>query len=183
MHLKPRKERALGADGIIQELRPKLAKVPGMSVYLQVPPSIRIGGNLTKSLYQYTLSGTDFKELQHWAPLIEAKLRDISGLQDVTTDLQITSPQVRADIDRDQAQALGVTPQQIESSLYDSYGNRQISTIYTPSHEYFVILEALPQDQRDPMALSKLYISSSGSSTRPPLVPLDAVSKLTPTVG
>jgi HAE1 family hydrophobic/amphiphilic exporter-1 len=183
MHLKPRKERALGADEIVQELRPKLARVPGMSVYLQVPPSIRIGGNLTKSLYQYTLSGTDFKELQHWAPLIEAKLRDISGLQDVTTDLQITSPQVRVDIDRDKAQALGVTPQQIESALYDSYGNRQISTIYTPSNEYFVILEALPQDQRDPMALSKLYISSSSSSTGPRLVPLDAVAKLTRTVG
>ncbi len=181
MHLKPRKERSLGAEEIIQELRPKLAKVPGMSVYLQVPPTIRIGGNLTKSLYQYTLSGTDFKELQHWAPLIEAKLREISGLQDVTTDLQLTSPQVRVDIDRDKAQALGVTPQQIESALYDSYGNRQISTIYTPSNEYFVILEALPQDQRDPMALSKLYISSS--STGPRLVPLDAVAKLTRTVG
>jgi HAE1 family hydrophobic/amphiphilic exporter-1 len=183
MHLKPRKERALDADGIIQELRPKLAKVPGMSVYLQVPPTIRIGGNLTKSLYQYTLSGTDFKELQHWAPLIEAKLRDIPGLQDVTTDLQLTSPQVRVDIDRDKAQALGVTPQQIESALYDSYGNRQISTIYTPSNEYFVILEALPQDQRDPMALSKLYISSSSSSTGTRLVPLDAVAKLARTVG
>ncbi len=87
------------------------------------------------------------------------------------------------DIDRDKAQALGVTPQQIESALYDSYGNRQISTIYTPSNEYFVILEALPQDQRDPMALSKLYISSSSSSTAPRLVPLDAVAKLTRTVG
>jgi HAE1 family hydrophobic/amphiphilic exporter-1 len=182
MHLKPRKERALSADEIIQELRPKLARVPGMSVYLQVPPTIRIGGNLTKSLYQYTLSGTDFKELQHWAPLIEAKLRDISGLQDVTTDLQLTSPQVRVDIDRDKAQALGVTPEQIESALYDSYGNRQVSTIYTPSNEFFVILEALPQDQRDPMALSKLYISSS-SSTGPRLVPLDAVAKLSRTVG
>src|SRR5229473_2764120 len=193
MHLKPRKERALGADEIVQELRPKLARVPGMSVYLQVPPSIRIGGNLTKSLYQYTLSGTDFKELQHWAPLIEAKLRDISGLQDVTTDLQITSPQVRVDIDRDKAQALGVTPEQIENALYDSYGNRQISTIYTPSNEYFVIMEALPQDQRDPAALAKLYISTSGASssngsnssgaagTR--LVPLEAVAKLTRTVG
>jgi HAE1 family hydrophobic/amphiphilic exporter-1 len=186
MHLKPRKERALDADGIIQELRPKLAKVTGMSVYLQVPPSIRIGGNLTKSLYQYTLSGTDFTELQHWAPLIEAKLRDIPGLQDVTTDLQITSPQVRVDIDRDKAQALGVTPEQVENALYDSYGNRQISTIYTPSNEYFVILEALPQDQRDAMALSKLYISSTpanGASTGPRLVPLDAVAKLTRTVG
>jgi HAE1 family hydrophobic/amphiphilic exporter-1 len=184
MHLTPRRDRALTADQIIQELRPKLARVPGMSVYLQVPPTIRIGGQLTKSLYQYTLSGTDFVELQHWAPLIEGKLREIPGLQDVTTDLQITSPQVRVDIDRDKAQALGITPQQIENALYDAYGNRQISTIYTPSNEYFVIMETLPNDQRDAGALSKLYISSAaGTAAGGRLVPLDAVATLTRTVG
>ncbi|HEV2689730.1 MAG TPA: efflux RND transporter permease subunit, partial [Bryobacteraceae bacterium] len=183
MHLKPRKERALSADEIVQELRPKLASVPGMSVYLQVPPTIRIGGNLTKSLYQYTLSGTDFTELQHWAPLIEAKLREIPGLQDVTTDLQITSPQVRLDIDRDKAQALGVTAEQIENALYDAYGNREISTIYTPSNEYFVIMETLPKDQRDPAALSKLYLSSSAGTGAGRLIPLDEVARLTRTVG
>jgi len=179
MHLKPRKERALSADEIIQELRPKLARVPGMSVYLQVPPTIRIGGQLTKSLYQYTLSGADFAELRQWAPIIEGKLRELPELQDVTTDLQITSPQVRVDIDRDKAQALGVTAQQIENALYDSYGNRQVSTIYTPSNEYFVILEALPRDQRDPSALSKLYIT--GTENR--LIPIDTVAKLTRTIG
>jgi HAE1 family hydrophobic/amphiphilic exporter-1 len=183
MHLKPRNERKLNADEIIQELRPKLSRIPGISVYLQVPPTIRIGGQLTKSLYQYTLSGADFPELQHWAPIIESKLREIPGLQDVTTDLQVTSPQVRLDIDRDKAQALGVTPEQIENALYDAYGNRQISTIYTPSNEYFVIMETLPQDQRDPLALSKLYLSSSAGTGAGRLVPLDEVAKLTRTVG
>jgi hydrophobic/amphiphilic exporter-1 (mainly G- bacteria), HAE1 family len=207
--LKPQSERKLTAEQVVQELRPKLARIPGISVYMQVPATIRIGGQLTKSLYQYTLSGTDFKELQHWAPILEAKLRDMPNLQDVTTDLQISSPQVTVDIDRDKAHALGVTPQQIEDALYDAYGNRQISTIYTPSNEYYVIIEALPQDQRDPLALSKLYITSSGatsasnptsataassdsSSTSAPatpaapgprLVPLDEVAKLTRTVG
>jgi HAE1 family hydrophobic/amphiphilic exporter-1 len=111
------------------------------------------------------MSGTDFKELQHWAPQLEARLRDMPDLQDVTTDLQISTPQVTLDIDRDNPQALGVTPQQIENGLCDAYGNRQISTICTPSNEYYVILEALPQDQRDPLALSKLYITSSGSTS------------------
>ncbi len=180
MHLKPLNERTMSADDIIQELRPKLARVPGISVYLQVPPTIRIGAQLSKSLYQYTLSGTDFKELQHWAPIIESSLRDLPGFQDVTTDLQITSPQVTIDIDRDKAQSLGITPSQIENALYDAYGNRQISTIYTPSNEYFVIMEALPQDQRDPGALSKLYVSA-GAGGR--LIPLDSVAKLTRTAG
>ena len=179
MHLKPRNERTLSAEQIIQELRPKLARVPGISVYLQVPPTIRIGGQLTKSLYQYTLSGADFKELAHWSPIIEGKLREIGELQDVTTDLQITSPQVMVNINRDQAQALGVTADQVENVLYDAYGNRQISTIYTPSNEYFVIVEVQPKDQMDPAALSKLYVAGTGGR----LVPLNAVATLTRTVG
>jgi hydrophobic/amphiphilic exporter-1 (mainly G- bacteria), HAE1 family len=177
--LKPRKQRALSADEVIQELRPKLAQVPGMNVFLQNPPTIRIGGQLSKSLYQYTLSGTDFKELQHWAPLVEAKLRDTPILQDVTTDLQLTSPQVMVNIDRDRAQTLGVTPDQIENALYNAYGNRQISTIYTPSNEYQVIMEVQPQYQRNPAELSKLYIAATGGK----LVPLDAVATLTRSVG
>jgi hydrophobic/amphiphilic exporter-1 (mainly G- bacteria), HAE1 family len=207
--LKPRSERIMSAEQIVQSLRPALSKIPGISIYLQVPATIRIGGQLTKSLYQYTLSGTDFKELQHWAPILEGRLRDMPDLQDVTSDLRITTPQVTVDIDRDKAQSLGVTPQQIENALYDAYGNRQISTIYTPSNEYRVILEALPQDQRDPLALSKLYITSSGatspnnptsaapastdsSSSTPAasaaglagrLIPLDEVATLTRTVG
>ena len=179
MHLKPRPGRKLSADEIIQELRPKLARIPGINVFLQNPPLIRIGGQFTKSLYQFTLFGTDTKELQFWSPKIESRLREMPDLQDVTSDLQIASPQVTVDIDRDKAQALGVTAEQIENTLYNAYGNHQISTIYTPSNEYWVILEVAPKYQLDPNALSKLYISAGGGR----LVPLDTVAHLTRGVG
>ncbi|HWQ31245.1 MAG TPA: multidrug efflux RND transporter permease subunit [Blastocatellia bacterium] len=177
--LKPRSERKLSVDEIIQELRPKLATIPGINVYLQNPPSIRIGGTLSKSLYQFTLQGADVKELYQLAPQVEARMRQLPGLQDVTSDLQITSPQVVVDIDRDRAQALGVTPDQIENALYSAYGQRQISTIYTPANQYWVIMEVEPQYQRDPSALSLLYVRSSGGQQ----VPLSTVAKLTRTVG
>ena len=98
---------------------------------MQNPPLIRIGGNLTKSLYQYSLQDTDVKELFHWAPILMEKLSQQPGFQDVTSDLQITKPQVNVEIDRDKASALGVTAQQIENALYDAFGERQSSTIYT----------------------------------------------------
>ena len=178
-HLKPRAERQLDADQIIQELRPKLAKVPGISVFLQNPPLIRIGGQLTKSLYQFTLSGTDTKELNEWAPKVEEKLRASNILQDVTTDLQLTNPEVTVEIDRDRALALSVTPEQVENTLYSAYSNRQVSTIYTPSNQYFVIMELDPKFQRDPAQLSKLYVHSSSGK----LVPLSEVAALRRTVG
>jgi HAE1 family hydrophobic/amphiphilic exporter-1 len=163
MHLKPRNERTLSASQIIQELNPKLARIPGMNTYLQVPPMIRIGGRLTKSLYQFTMQDSDMRELYHWAPIVESRLRSIPGLQDVTTDLQIKSPQVVVTIDRDRASAQGVTSAQIERALADAYGSGQVSTIYTPTNEYWVIMELEPQYQRDPAALSLLYIRSSAA--------------------
>jgi HAE1 family hydrophobic/amphiphilic exporter-1 len=178
MRLKPRGTRP-PAQQIIQELRTKLAHVPGMRTYLQIPPLIRIGGQLTKSLYQYTLQDSDTKELYHWAPIVEARLRTIPGLQDVTTDLQIKSPQAVVNIDRDKASTYGVTPAQIEQALADAYGSEQISTIYTPTNEYWVILELEPQYQRDPAALSLLYIRSSSGQ----LVPMNDVATLSPGVG
>ncbi len=179
MRLKPRDERQLDAEQIIEELRPKLARIPGISVFLQVPPLIRIGGQLTKSLYQFTLSGTDTKELNEWAPRVEAKLRESSILQDVTTDLQLTNPEITVDINRDRALALGITADQVENTLYSAYSNRQVSTIYTPSNQYFVIMEVEPRYQRDPAELSKLYVRSSGGN----LVPLSEVTALRRTVG
>ncbi len=179
LHLKPRPPRELNVEEVIQELRPKLAQVPGISVYMQNPPPIRIGGQLTKSLYQLTLQGPDPKELYGWVPKIIAKMASLPGFQDVTSDLLISTPQVQVDIDRDKALILGVTPDQIQNALYSAYGNRQISTIYTPTNEYQVVTEVKPQYQRDPEALSKLYVRSSGGQ----LVPLDAVAKLTRTVG
>jgi HAE1 family hydrophobic/amphiphilic exporter-1 len=176
--LKPASERP-SSDEVIQRLRPKLMAVPGVSVFLQNLPIIRIGGQLTKSQYQYTLQDADTEELYHWASILEDKMRTLPGFQDVTTDLQIRNPQLVIDIDRDRASALGVTADQIENALYDAYGSRQVSTIYAPTNQYWVIMELEPQYQRDPAAVSKLYIRSANG----PLIPLSAVAKLTQSVG
>jgi HAE1 family hydrophobic/amphiphilic exporter-1 len=179
IRLKPRAERSLNADQVIQELRPKLATTPGIRVFLQNPPPIRIGGTLTKSQYQFALQSPNTKELYAYAPLLEAKLRELPILQDVTTDLQIKNPQVNVDINRDKASALGVTAQQVEDALYTAYGSRQVSTIFSPINQYQVIMELDPQYQLDPNALSMLYIRSSTNQ----LVPLKAVTNLTTGVG
>jgi HAE1 family hydrophobic/amphiphilic exporter-1 len=177
--LKPRSKRQLNADEVIEELRPKLAKVPGIQVFLQNPPPIRIGGQLTKSQYQITLQSPEIKELYEHTPLLEAKIRELPGLQDVTSDLQIENPQVNIEIDRDKASTLRVTANQIEDALYSAYGARQISTIFTPINQYEVIIELEPQYQLDPSALSMLYIRSSTGQ----LVPLNAVANLSPGLG
>jgi HAE1 family hydrophobic/amphiphilic exporter-1 len=178
IRLKPSGQRP-SADEVIQRLRPKLMAVPGVSVFLQNLPIIRIGGKLTKSEFQYTLQDTDTQELYHWTAILEEKMGALPGFQDVTTDLLIRSPQVLVDIDRDRASALGVTADQIENALYDAYGEKQVSTIYTSTNQYWVILELESRYQRDPDALSKLYIRSASG----PLVPLSAVAKLTQNVG
>ncbi len=178
IRLKPRSQRP-DVNQIIADLRPKLATVPGLKVYPQVVPSIRIGGQLTKALYQYSLQDADLTELYRWAPVLYEKVRALPGFLDVNTDLQLTSPQAIVEIDRDQATALGVTAGQIESALGDAYGSQQVSTIYTSTNQYWVILELLPEYQQDPTALSLLYVRSSKGQ----LVPLDAVTKLTRGVG
>jgi HAE1 family hydrophobic/amphiphilic exporter-1 len=179
MRLKPRSERKLSADEIIQELRPKVSKVPGIRMFVQNLPSIRIGGQLTKSQYQFTLQSPDTGELYRSAVTLEAKMKELTQLQDVTSDLQIKSPQVNVQIDRDKASALGLSAQQIEDALYSSYGSRQVSTIYAPNDQYQVILELDPDYQMDPSALSLLYVRSNTGS----LVPLDTVAKLTRSLG
>jgi len=177
--LKPRSERKLNADEVIQKLRPKLATVPGIQVFLQNPPPIRLGGQLTKAQYQFTLQSPEIQELYEHAPKLEAMIRELPGLQDVTSDLQIKNPQVNIEIDRDKASALRVTANQIEDALYSAYGARQISTIYTPVNQYQVIIELEPQYQLDSSALSMLYIRSSTGQ----LVPLNAVANLSPGLG
>jgi HAE1 family hydrophobic/amphiphilic exporter-1 len=178
VRLKPHKERK-PVDQLIADLRPKLATVPGIRVYPQVLPTIRIGGQLTKAVYQYTLQDADLQELYQWAPRLFERMRELPGLQDVNSDLQITSPQIVLDIDRDKASALGVTADQIEGALGAAYGSKQVSTIYTPTNQYWVILEVDPQYQLDPSALERLYVRSSAGR----LVPLDAVTTLTPGLG
>ncbi len=177
MHLADRSRRPPASE-IIEQLRPQFARVPGIKVYMQVPPSIRVGGALTKGLYQFTLQDTDTHRLYDWAPKVEARLKQLLGLEDVSSDLQLASPQLIVDIDRDKAQALGVSASAIENALYDAYGQRQVSTIYTPSNEYFVVMEVLPQYQRDPAALAELYVRSAGGR----LVPLSTVCQLRPAV-
>jgi HAE1 family hydrophobic/amphiphilic exporter-1 len=139
----------------------------------------------TKSLYQFTLQDTDLKNLYDWTPRVEARMSQIPGLQDVTSDLRISSPQITVDIDRDKARAMGVQASDIENTLYNAYGQRQVTTIFTASNQYYVILEVLPEYQRDPVALSKLYVRSNlppRADGTPTLVPLDAVAKLRPDV-
>ncbi len=166
-------------DQIIQDLRRKVSQVPGIMVFLQNLPPIRIGGTLTKSQYQFTLQDTDTQELYAVVPKLEQKMKEIPGLQDVTSDLLVKNPQVNVVIDRDKASSLGVTAQQVEDALYTAYSARQVSTIYAPNNEYRVIMEVKPEYQRDPAALSMLYIRSDKGA----LVPLDAVARLTPTLG
>ncbi|HEX9478446.1 MAG TPA: efflux RND transporter permease subunit [Methylomirabilota bacterium] len=178
MLLKPASERGT-ADEIVQDLRKKLSGIPGMNVYPQVLPTIRIGGNLTKGQYQYTMQDADLQTLYTSAPIMYDRMKGLSGFLDVNSDLQITSPQVLVEIDREKASALGVTAVQIENALNDAYGAPQVSTIYTPTNQYWVMMELLPQYQRDPAALSMLYIRSSSGK----LVPLGTVAKLTRTVG
>ncbi|MCJ7665086.1 MAG: efflux RND transporter permease subunit, partial [Desulfobacterales bacterium] len=179
IRLKPRAERSLHVDQVIQGLRPKLAQIPGIRAFLQNPPPIRIGGTTTKSQYQFTLQSPNTQELYAYAPLLEARLRELPMLQDVTSDLQITYPQVNIEINRDKASALGVTAQQVEDALYTAYGSRQISTIFAPNNQYDVIMELEPRYQLDPNALSMLYIRSSANH----LVPLNAVANLTKGLG
>jgi hydrophobic/amphiphilic exporter-1 (mainly G- bacteria), HAE1 family len=176
--LKPRDQRP-HAEKIIQELRPQLATVQGMRVYPQIIPTIRLGGQLTKAVYQYTLQAPDTAELYRWAPILFDRMRALPGLQDVNTDLQIASPQITVDIDRDKAAAHDVTVDQIENALGAAYGSKQVSTIYTPSNQYWVILEVDPQFQRDTTALERLYLRSAKGA----LVPLASVAQLTPGIG
>ncbi len=178
MRLKPRKTRP-HVDEVIQQLRPKVAVVPGLRAFMQNLPPIRIGGQLTKSLYQFTLQSPDTGELYKYASQLESRLKGLKELQDVTSDMLISNPQVNVEIDRDKAATLGVTAQQVEDALYSAYSMRQVSTIYAPNNEYQVILELLPQYQLDPTALPLLYVRSSNGS----LVPLDAVAKLTQNLG
>jgi len=171
--------RYIDTDQVLQEMRPQLFAIPGIMAFMQNPPPIQIGGHLTKSQYQFTLQGPETKELYRESLKLESELRSVPGLLDVTTDLQVSNPQVNVEMDRDRANALGVSAFQVENALETAYSARQISTIYTPNNEYWVLAELLPKLQIDPQALSLLYLRSSGGQ----LVPLSAVSKLTQSLG
>ena len=177
--LKPRNERKLSADELVPVLGAALRVVPGIASYVVNTPTINIGGRSSKGQYQYTLTGGDLPSLYKTAQTMETKMRGIDGIIDVTTDLQIANPQASIELDRDAAARFQLTPEQIESALYNAYGSRQVSTIYTPQNEYWVILELLPEFQSDLGALSMLYVRSRTGQ----LVPLSSVTRATPTVG
>ncbi|HMB79772.1 MAG TPA: efflux RND transporter permease subunit, partial [Vicinamibacterales bacterium] len=161
VHLKPRGERKELATEIIARLRPSIAEVVGMDVYMQNPPTVRIGGQVSKSLYQYSMQSPNREELYKASRDLKKALVGLPGLEDLTSDLEISSPQVNVEIDRDKAAALGVTANQIENAFYDAYGPRWVSTIYAPVNEYKVLLELAPQFQNDPSALSLLYFKAT----------------------
>jgi HAE1 family hydrophobic/amphiphilic exporter-1 len=179
MKLKPRHERKQNADQIIQQLRPKVMTVPGIMMFMQNPPPIRLEATLSKAQYQFVLQSPDTEDLYKNASAFEMKLRGLPMIQDVTSDLQIKNPQVNVDIDRDRSAALGVTAQQIEDTLYSAYGSRQVSTIYSPANQYQVILELEPRYQLDPASLGLLYVHTKTGK----MAPLSSLATLTNGLG
>ena len=177
--LKPRHARSVNADQIIQRLRPQLAGVPGIRIFLQNPPPIRLETKRSKAQYQFVLQGPDRDELYRQAEIFEEKLRTLPQLQDVTSDLEIKNPQLNLTINRDRAASLGVSARQIESTLYSAYGGRQVSTIYTASNQYQVIMELLPAYQTEAADLALLQVRAASGQ----LVPLATLVSVTPGLG
>ncbi|WP_321474659.1 efflux RND transporter permease subunit [uncultured Paludibaculum sp.] len=179
VHLKPRHERKMLVNEVIDNLRPKLTQYPGMKVYIQNPPAIQIGGQVTKSIYQFSMQSPDKEELYKASRMMEEKIAEMPGLEDVTSNLLVQSPQIHVQIDRDKSAALQINAQQVENALYDAYGPRWVSTIYAPVNEYKVLLELMPKYQADPNALSMLYLKTTGGR----LIPLDSVADVTSDTG
>jgi hydrophobic/amphiphilic exporter-1 (mainly G- bacteria), HAE1 family len=179
IHLKPRDQREMSADEVARSLTRKLGAVPGIRAFVQNPPVINIGGRSSKSLYQFTLQSSDIQALYEGASSLEQRLHDVPGLTDVTSDLQIKNPQVQVSIDRDRAAALGIDVNQIESALYNAYGARQVSTIYTPNDQYWVVMELLPQYQRDLSAMNLLHLTGRNGVS----VPLGSLARVKPGTG
>ncbi|HET7751420.1 MAG TPA: efflux RND transporter permease subunit [Terriglobales bacterium] len=182
MHMKDVKDRVnqMSADQVIQELRGKfLSNVQGVYVFLQIPPTINVGGSLTNAQYQYALQSPDIKELYSDAPKLEGALRRIPLLQDVSSNLQNHNPQLDVKVDRDKAYALGLTAQQVSDALYSAFGQREVSTIYAPSNEYYVILELQPPYRNNPQALNMIYVRANDGK----LIPLSTVTQVVPDLG
>ncbi len=174
MILKPRDQRQSTPDQIIQRLRPKLGAVPGIKAYMQNPPVIRIGGQITAAQYQYTLQDTDLDQIYRWTGELTGRIRQLPGFVDVANNLNNLSPVVALDVDRDRLASLGLSYGQVEDALQSAFSARQVSTIYGATNQYQVILELADEHQADPSALAKLYVRSSSGK----LVPLDTVARV-----
>lgn len=179
VELKPRHERALTADEVINGMRAKLNAIPGVRVFLTNPPAIRIGGIMGRSSYQYALQGTSTAELYEWAPKLEAELKKIPEITDVTTDLQLANPQVNVTLDRDRIAAVGLTVDQVQNAMSAAYSSTQVATVYAPTNEYQVLMRVAPEFSDRPDALSLLYVRSSAGK----LIPLDTVASFSQGVG
>jgi hydrophobe/amphiphile efflux-1 (HAE1) family protein len=178
MQLKPFNQRDVTADQIIQRLRPLVAQVQGAKFFMQAGQDITIGGRLSRTQYQYTLTDTDLDELNHWAPVLEREMRKLQELQDVTSDQQVAAPHVAITVDRDAASRLGLSASMIDQTLYDAFGQRQVATIFTATTQYKVVLEVAPQFRDDPAALSKIYVASPAGVQ----VPLSTFAHYTSTI-
>jgi len=178
IQLKPHNERDVTSDQVIQRLRPKVAQVEGAKFFMQSGQDISVGGRLSRTQYQYTLTDTDSAELNHWAPTVEAAMRKLPALQDVASDQQIAAPHIGIEVDRDAASRLGLSLSLIDETLYDAFGQRQVATMYTSTNQYKVVLEVKPEFQNDPTALSKIYVPGPNSVQ----VPLSSFAHFTSTV-
>jgi HAE1 family hydrophobic/amphiphilic exporter-1 len=174
VNLKPRKQRKATVTDIVNRFRPKIANIPGLRISMQIPQAIRVGGRNSNAAYDYTLYGPDTADLYQQAPKLEEAMRSLPGLTDVISDLQVKNPQVRITIDRDRAAALGVDWNNISNMLYDAFGPQLVSTIYGTNNQYRVLLELLPQYQKQEDSLKLLYLKANTGQ----LVPLDAVAHL-----
>jgi HAE1 family hydrophobic/amphiphilic exporter-1 len=179
IRLKPRDQRQLSADEIIQELTPKLRRVIGIQTFLRSPAAIPIGGQQTNSTYQFTLQSLNLQDLRDSVPKLLEKVKALPGLRGVDSDLQLRTPQVEIQINHDKAALLGITASQIERTLGNAYGSSQVSTIYTPDNQFYVILELKPEFQRDPTALSMIYVKSNSGKS----IPLSAIATIVQNVG
>ena len=175
IHLKPRDQRKKSSDEIIQELRPKLAAVPGIKTFLRNPPPINIGGQTTSAQYQYTLQDSDLNELYQWNDILLERMRQLPGLIDVNSNLNNQSPVLELEVNRDKLAPLGLSFAQVEDALQSAFSARQVSTIYASTNQYQVILELSPAYQADPATLSRLYVRASSGK----LVPLETVAQVT----
>jgi multidrug efflux pump len=174
--LKPLEERQISADRVIDRLRGKLARIPGANLFLQAVQDLRIGGRGSNAQFQYTLQSTELAELNSFAPQMLARLRGVEGLRDVSTDQQNRGLQAGLVIDRDGAARLGIQPKAIDETLYDAFGQRQVSTIYKALNQYFVVLEVDPRFQQSPDALKGVYVRSTAGGQ----VPLAAITRYAP---
>jgi HAE1 family hydrophobic/amphiphilic exporter-1 len=178
--LRPRSERTRTVTQVMDGLRPKLAQVPGIRVFMVNPPPINLGGQGGgRAPYQFTLQDTDTAELYRVAPLFEEEMRKIEGIEDVNSDLRLNNPQVQISLERDKIAALGLTVNQVETALFNAYGTRQVSQIYGASNQYQVVLQVAPEFQQDPSSLSALYVRSTTGK----LIPLSTVATMTTGVG